>query len=135
MPEGFNIHLSPPAPRPVAVPAPAPIRESNPKYHKENAVVGVKLENYTKREPSEDGTYVLVTNHTERIEKIKQPEEIEAEKAEAEALQKAQDKMAMRVIAGVGVGLVGFFAWLTYMDRKTRETVIVPAEKHAEIEK
>lgn len=61
------------------------VEPSAPKFHKENAVVGVTLNDYTDRQPSEDGTYVKVVVHRERIELIEQPptpEEIAQKKAD-----------------------------------------------------
>jgi len=69
----------------------------NPEFHQENAVVGIELNNYSKRTPSEDGTYVVVVNHTERIEKIVQPPT-----EEELAHQRSKEKLAMKLWAGVG---------------------------------
>lgn len=143
MPEGININFSPP---PFAPPPPPPRviesakKERNPEFHRENAVVGVPLENYTKKVPSEDGKYVVITTHAERIEKIKQPEEIEAEKlereqqrAEAEARRKAENKMAVKVLAGIGAVCAAVIGWAVYVEHKNG-TIVVPAEPTPELE-
>lgn len=83
------------------------------KYHQEEAVPGVELQNYTKRVPSEDGTYVIVTTHQEKIEKIKQPptpEEI--------AQRKKQDRIAGGILAGVGLAFFSFIGWAIYKDEQ-----------------
>lgn len=84
-----------------------------PKFHKENAVVGIDLQDYTAREPSEDGKYVKVTIHKERIELIEQPptaEEIEA--------QKEQRRLNVVVGAVVATGLLGLAGILQVLDRR-----------------
>lgn len=100
-----------------AVPPVPPIKVSppRPKYHQEEAVIGVELNNYTKRVPDEEGKYVLVTTHTERIERIKQPEEIEAEKQEEKA-RKRSDAIAATVVGGIVVGFLGLLGWIAYKE-------------------
>lgn len=83
------------------------------KYHQEEAVPGVELNNYTKRVPSEDGTFVIVTTHEEKIEKVKQPptpEEI--------AERKKQDRIALSILGGLGVVFFGFVGWMAHQDEK-----------------
>lgn len=75
-----------------------------PQYHKENSVVGVTLNDYTDREPSEDGTYVKVVVHKERIELIEQPPTPE-ELAQRKEDQKQALKLAA-VLAGGAVATV-----------------------------
>lgn len=73
--------------QPTRPPQTAPSDPRVPKFHKENAVVGVTLNDYTDREPSEDGKYVKVTIHREHIELIEQPptpEELAREKENRE---------------------------------------------------
>jgi hypothetical protein len=85
----------------------------HPKYHQEEAVVGVPLESYTKREPSDDGTYVKITSHSERIEKIKQPPT-----PEEKAAQQKQERIAAGVVGGIVLGFVGLVGWLSWLDSK-----------------
>lgn len=91
-------------------PTPLPRR---PEYHQEEAVPGVELNNYVKRVPSEDGTYVLVTEHEERIEKIKQPLT-----PEEQAAKRKQERIALAVLGGLGVSFFGFLGWVSYLDAK-----------------
>lgn len=84
-----------------------------PKFHQEEAVVGETLNNYITKEPSDDGTYVKIITHSERIEKIRQPltpEEI--------AEKKKQDKIAAGIIGTVAIAFFGFIGWVTYQDEK-----------------
>jgi len=94
--------------------------EPSPRFHKDNAIVGVTLNDYTDREPSEDGQYVKVTVHRERIELIEQPltpEEL--------AEEKEKQKMNFRVGAVVAAGLVGVAGILQVLDRKSQRKVEV----------
>lgn len=79
-----------------------------PKYHQENAVVGVTLDNYETITPSEDGKYVVVVNHSEHIELIKQPLT-----PEEKAAKKAADQKALLVLAGIAGGILAIGYWLT----------------------
>lgn len=86
-------------PRTVA----APDTASN-RIHKDAWAPGVTLNDYTDREPSEDGTYVKVITHKERVELIEQPptpEELEQRKED----QKQALKLAA-VLAGGAVATV-----------------------------
>lgn len=86
------------------------------RFHAEETAPGVELNNYTKRTPSEDGTYVMVVTHTERIEKIKQPptpEEI--------AERKRQDKIMGMILGGMALAFFGFIGTMVYIDEKTRQ--------------
>lgn len=80
-----------------------------PKYYDEDFAPGVELNNYLKRTPSSDETYVVVVDHSEHVEKIRQPptpEEI-AEKKEA-------DNRRLKILAGTGaflLGVLSLFAW------------------------
>lgn len=88
------------------------------RMHTEEIAPGVVLENYTKRAPSEDNTYVVITEHAERIELIPQPltpEEIAAQEHEA--------KMALAglgVIAVIFAGVLGVMAWKDARDQKKK---------------
>jgi hypothetical protein len=90
------------------------------KYTREEVVPGVVLENYIKRQPDEDGQYVLVTTHSERLERIKQPEEIAAEKK--------AERTALAVIGSVVVGAVGLLIWGSYREEKIREGELAKQE-------
>lgn len=87
-----------------------------PPIHTEGAAPGEELHNYTTKKASDDGKYVVITNHSERIEMLPQPltpEEIEAQ------------KKAERTAAFVGVGaiglMLGFFGWIVWMDEKVNK--------------
>ncbi len=112
-PESFGTSY----PRPVT---------SFPKFHQEEAIAGVPLENYTKRVPSEDGTYVMITTHTERIEKIKQPLT-----PEEKAAQEKQAKIALAVVGAIGSGFIGLVGWLAWLDSREpkRHLQAVPDQK------
>lgn len=91
-----------------------------PKFHAQETVPGIQLDNYTRREPSEDGQYVLITTHAERIEKIKQPptpEEIAEAKAE-KAKQAKKDKIFNAVAAGFGLLFLGGLGFAAYKDEQ-----------------
>jgi len=96
--------------RPVAPPPPSP------KYHQEEAVVGEPLENYTKRVPSDDGTYVKVTTHTERIEKIKQPPTPEEQAAQAK-----RDAIALGIFGSIVTAVVGIVGYAIYKDEQSQK--------------
>lgn len=92
---GSKLISNPPTQHRATTEAAAPV------YHKENSIVGVDLQDYTTREPSEDGTYVKVIVHKERIELIEQPptpEEI--------AQRKEDQKQALKLFAIVAGGAV-----------------------------
>lgn len=72
----------------------------------EASAPGIHLNSYTRRDASEDGKYVIVTTHTERVEAIPQPP------TEAElAAQAKADKVALIV---VGIFITGFFSLIGY---------------------
>lgn len=98
----------------------APVDPAAPKFHKENAVVGVTLNDYTDREPSEDGKYVKVTVHRERIEMIEQPP-TPLEIAE----KKEQQKHVLKFSAVIAVGLLGVAGILNALERKQQRKVEV----------
>lgn len=87
--------------------------EVSNKVHKDAWAPGVELHDYTDREPSEDGTYVKVVTHKERIELIEQPPTPE-EVAEA----KEQRKHSAIIGGIVAVGLVGVAGILQVLDRR-----------------
>ena len=79
----------------------------------ESVAKGVELHNYTSRQISEDGTYAIVTTHTERVEDIPQPptpEEI--------AAQKRSERIASAIVGSVVIGFVAIFGWVAYKEEK-----------------
>jgi hypothetical protein len=101
------------------------IDEPRPKkYTSEEVVAGVVLENYVKRTPSEDGQYVTVVRHSEKIELIPQPptpEEI--------AARKEQDKMFIKVFAGIGVAFFGFIGLMTALEVRGEKLKLQAAQR------
>lgn len=83
------------------------------KYTREEVVPGVVLENYVKRIPSDDNTYVLVSTHSERIEKIKQPDEIAAEKRAA--------RIGAAIFGTIAAGFIGLMGYIAYKDSVVAE--------------
>lgn len=106
------------------IPAPEPIQRQTPEYTQEPTVAGVELNNYTKRVPNDEGTYVFVTVHEERIELIRQPptpEELEA--------KRKLERTALRTLGVVGVVFIGFLGWAVRQDAKRdRGAEIISAE-------
>lgn len=88
---------------------PAPVK----KYHSDNAVPGLSLYNYTDRKPSEDGKYVVVTTHTERVELIIQ-EPTELEKKE----KRESDQFRLLVVCGSAVFIAGTYFTYKYLEAK-----------------
>lgn len=123
-PINLNLSLAPPRskdfyaqPRQVIVPA-------KEKEKPEEYVPGHDLENYKRRAPSADGTYVLVTTHTERIEMIPQPptpEEVAERKAEREKQEAAQAKSDKRTAIVVGTLTTLFLSGLGFLMYKDLE--------------
>lgn len=74
---------------------------SAPKFHKENVVTGETLNDYTDRIASEDGTYVKVIVHKERIDLIEQPPT-----PEELAQRKDDQKNALKLTAILAGGAV-----------------------------
>lgn len=90
-------------------------------FHTDVALPGMKLEDYTKRVPSEDGLTVHIVQHKEWLEKIPQPPTPQ-EIAEA----KAQRKKENRIVAGVLTGAALLFGGFIFYDvRQRRNTVEV----------
>jgi hypothetical protein len=74
---------------------------------------GEELHNYTTRKISEDGTYAIVTTHSEKVEHIPQPptpEEI--------AAQKKAERIAMAVVGSIIVGVLGIAGWASYKEEQ-----------------
>lgn len=101
--EVARVALAPPPPDPTVRP-----KTGHPEFIREEVVVGVELQNYTKRTPNEDGTHVVVITHEEHIEKIKQPPTPE------EVAQAREDRrFRQKLLAGFGavtvvvIGVVG----------------------------
>ena len=110
----------------------APRREASPeptakKYHKEPAIPGETLNNYTTKVPSEDGKYVKITSHTERIELIKQPptpEEI-AERKRLEEEEKAAEKKFLRIVGGILGGFLALVFGMAWYDERQHRNGLV----------
>lgn len=97
----------------------SPDRPSEPRanFTEEEVEPGVVLQSYTKRSPSEDGTYVVVTTHNERIERVPQPPTPEELAAQAKS-----ERIAMLVVGGMVASFLGLVGWLAYQDeKKSRE--------------
>lgn len=86
-----------------------PVRETREAYE-----AGAKLNNYTNKVVNEDGTYVKIITHTERIEKIPQPLTPE-ERAE----QKKQERIGLAIVGGIVVAFLGIMGWAAYQEEKT----------------
>lgn len=102
----ININTSP---RPAEVSS-TPTRG---RYHTDVVIPGITLDDYTRRVPDEEGLYVLVTQHKEWLEEIKQPptpQEI--------AQKKADERAALKVLGWVAASVVGVFGALIYLDGK-----------------
>lgn len=78
---------------------------------------GVQLNSYTKRTTSDDGTYVIIETHTERLERLPQPptpEEIE----EAREIRRREDRNAMIALGSIGALALGFFGLMVFLEIK-----------------
>ena len=97
---------------------------TGPPVHTDGTAPGAELHNYTNKVVSEDGTYVTITTHSERIEIIPQPltpEEL--------AEQKKTERTALAIAGGIGVLFFGLMGFLIYMDDKSmREPLVDPAD-------
>lgn len=81
----------------------------------EEALMGVTLRNYTTREVLEDHpTHVLVTKHTEKLEKLPQPPTPEELKA-----QKRAEKIAAGVLITIVGGFLGLVGYAVYKDEQS----------------
>ena len=119
-PLNVNLSLAPPAKK-----APVPLNPyTTTTSSSEDTVPGVEMQNFTLRTPSEDGTYVKVTTHTERIIKIPQP----PTPAELEEKRKS-DILFAKIAAGVGTTLVALFALAVYADTKATRYRSTAVEK------
>lgn len=83
------------------------------KYHTDNVVAGLSLYNYTDRKPSDDGKYVVVTTHTERVELIVQ-EPTELEKKE----KREADQFRLLVVCGSAVFIAGTYFTYKYLEAR-----------------
>lgn len=104
---------------------PTPIQETvvSKTYHDEESVPGVELQNYVKRTPSDDGTYVVVVTHAERIEMIPQPltpEEL--------AQKREEEKFVLKIVGGMVAGFLGFMGLIAYLDSKEQKKHHVAVE-------
>lgn len=97
-------------------------QESSP-IHTEGAAPGVALDNYRRVVASDDGTYVTVTNHTERIEYVPQPPT-----PEEVAQQKKSERLAMMISGGIGALFLGVIGWVIYQDEKSSRRVEIIEE-------
>lgn len=121
MNEGINLNIGPTVAGEVVDPA------SQRKYHSENAQVGVELNSYIKKTPSDDGTYVLIVSHHEHIEKIRQPltpEEIEAKKAE--------ERFMAKVVGAVVLGGISLMAFASIVESRSHKKTVV--EHHSQLD-
>lgn len=74
---------------------------------------GEELHNYTSRKISEDGTYAIVTTHTEKVVSIPQPptpEEI--------AAQKKAERIGLAIVGTLAAGFLGVMAWISYKEEQ-----------------
>lgn len=97
-------------------------------YHRDASVPGIELRDYIHRVPSDDGTYVRITEHREWIEKVKQPPTPEEIAARRER-QKKDDKI---VLGCLGLLAVGFGAFV-YFDSKRMGAAVDTAGKVADV--
>lgn len=88
---------------------------SGPQFTEEVFPDGVVLNNYTKRVPSVDGKYVVVTTHSERVEMIPQPPTPEELEAQAKA-----EKTAAIVVGLLGAAFLGLIGWVGWQENKTQ---------------
>jgi hypothetical protein len=85
-----------------------------PPVTREDYEAGAKLNNYTNKVVNEDGTYVKIITHTERIEKIPQPLTPE-ERAE----QRKQERIGLAIVGGIVVSFLGIVGWGIWQEEKT----------------
>lgn len=85
-----------------------------PPIHNEGTAPGAQLRNYVNKNVSEDGTYVTIVTHSERIELVPQPltpEEI--------AQQKKTERVGLIVAGTLGALFLGVMGWVVYQDEKS----------------
>lgn len=87
---------------------------SGPPVHTEGTAPGAQLRNYVNKNVSEDGTYVTIVTHSERIEMVPQPltpEEI--------AQQKKTERIGIIVAGVIATAFFGVMGWVIYQDEKS----------------
>jgi hypothetical protein len=75
---------------------------------------GEELTSYRNERHSPDGTYVVVTNHTETIRMVPQPptpEELEA--------QRKSERTAALLIGGIMAGFLALVGWAVWTDERS----------------
>lgn len=97
----------------------------SPEYHMEAAHPGVELNSYSKRTASEDGKYVVIVEHKEKMELIKQPPT-----PEELAHQRKIETIGMYLLGGVLVVGGVLFGWALYeQDKEYRRQQRVAEEE------
>jgi len=74
---------------------------------------GRELHSYTRKEPIDDGKYILVTKHSEHLEKVQQPLT-----PEEKAAQARETKIILSVLGTIAAGFFGLVGYTVYKDEQ-----------------